>query len=57
MGPSGTPWAHGGPPLIFDARTYRYLGTHDRHTAAGTRYEQWSYVTASAVVDRVMQRP
>ncbi|WP_043676248.1 CU044_5270 family protein [Streptomyces xylophagus] len=57
VGPAGTPWAHGGPILIFDAKTYRYLGTHDRREAAGTTYEQWSYVAASAVVDGVMQRP
>lgn len=57
VGPPGTPWAHGGPVLVFDAKTYRYLGMHDRRTAGGTRYEQWTYVAASAVVDRVMQRP
>ncbi|MEV6499442.1 CU044_5270 family protein [Streptomyces prunicolor] len=57
VGPAGTPWAHGGPVLVFDAKTYRYLGMRDRRTAGGTTYEQWSYVAASAVVDRVMQRP
>ena len=57
VGPAGTPWAHGGRILFFDAKTYRYLGMHDRRTAGGTRYEQWSYVAVSAVVDRVMQRP
>ncbi|MFJ9375199.1 CU044_5270 family protein [Streptomyces sp. NPDC101455] len=57
VGPSGTPWAKGGPVLVFDPKTYRYLGMHDRRTAGGTTYEQWSYVAASAVVDRVMQRP
>jgi hypothetical protein len=57
VGPSGTPWAGGGPVLVFDPRTYRYLGMHDRRKAGGTTYEQWSYIAASAVVDRVMQRP
>ncbi|MFD4554739.1 CU044_5270 family protein [Streptomyces sp. NPDC058469] len=56
VGRSGTPWAHGGPVLVFDVKTYRYLGMHDRRTAGGTRYEQWSYVAVSAVVNRVMQR-
>lgn len=57
VGPAGTPWAKGGPVLVFDAKTYRYLGMHDRRAAGGTTYEQWSYVAANAVVDRVMQRP
>lgn len=57
VGPPGTPWAKGGPVLVFDTKTYRYLGMHDRRTAGGTTYEQWSYVVANAVVDRVMQRP
>jgi hypothetical protein len=29
----------------------------DRRTAGGTTYDPWSYIAASAVVDRVMQRP
>ncbi|MBK3580775.1 CU044_5270 family protein [Streptomyces sp. MBT65] len=57
VGAPGTPWAHGGPILVFDPKTYRYLGMRDRRTAGGTTYDQWSYVAASAVVDRVMQRP
>ncbi|MEV6480453.1 CU044_5270 family protein [Streptomyces sp. NPDC051576] len=57
VGPAGTPWESGEPVLVFDARTYRYFGMHDRRTAGGTTYEQWSYVAASAVVDRVLQRP
>jgi hypothetical protein len=57
VGKPGTPWADGGPVLVFDARTYRYLGMRDRRTAGGTTYEQWSYVAADAVVDRVRQRP
>ncbi|MER6210240.1 CU044_5270 family protein [Streptomyces sp. NPDC001642] len=57
VGPPGTPWAKGGPVLVFDTKTYRYLGMHDRRTAGGTTYAQWSYVVANAVVDRVMQRP
>ncbi|MEV6506410.1 CU044_5270 family protein [Streptomyces sp. NPDC051642] len=57
LGPAGTPWAKGGPVLVLDAKTYRYLGMHDRRTAGGTTYEQWAYVAVSAVVDRVMQRP
>jgi hypothetical protein len=57
VGGPETPWAHGGPILVFDAKTYRYLGMRDRRTAGGTTYDQWSYIAASAVVDRVMQRP
>ncbi|MET7451771.1 CU044_5270 family protein [Streptomyces sp. NPDC005574] len=57
VGGPGTPWADGGPVLVFDARTYRYLGMHDRRTAGSETYEQWSYVAADAVVDRVRQRP
>ncbi|MFJ9244244.1 CU044_5270 family protein [Streptomyces sp. NPDC101776] len=57
VGPAGTPWAHGGPILVFDAKTYRYLGMRDRRTAGGTTYDQWSYVAASVVVDRALQRP
>ncbi|XUL89585.1 CU044_5270 family protein [Streptomyces galilaeus] len=45
------------PLLVFDAKTYRYLGMRDQRTAGGKTYEQWSYVAASGVVDRVMQRP
>jgi len=57
VGPSGTPWANGGLVLVFDAKTYQYLGRRDRRTAGGKTYEQWSYVATHAVVDRVMQRP
>ncbi|WP_405841839.1 CU044_5270 family protein [Streptomyces sp. NBC_01518] len=57
VGSPGTPWGKGGPVLVFDPKTYRYLGMHDRRTAGGTTYEQWTYIAASAVVDRVMQRP
>ncbi|WUV70850.1 CU044_5270 family protein [Streptomyces sp. NBC_01478] len=57
VGGPETPWAHGGPILVFDAKTYRYLGMRDRRTAGGTTYDQWSYIAVSAVVDRVMQRP
>ncbi|WP_327402872.1 CU044_5270 family protein [Streptomyces sp. NBC_01288] len=57
VGPPGTPWAKGGRVLVFDAKTYRYLGMHDRRSMGATTYEQWSYLAASAVVDRVMQRP
>jgi hypothetical protein len=57
IGP-GTVRSHPRPPLlVFDAKTYRYLGMRDQRTAGGKTYEQWSYVAASAVVDRVMQRP
>ncbi|GAB2746222.1 hypothetical protein [Streptomyces bullii] len=44
VGKPGTPWADGGPVLVFDARTYRYLGTRDERTAGGRTYEQCSYV-------------
>jgi hypothetical protein len=56
-GKPGTPWAAGGPVLVFDAKTYRYLGMRDQRTAGGRTYEQWSYVVTDAVVDRVLQRP
>ncbi|MEV0737707.1 CU044_5270 family protein [Streptomyces sp. NPDC050549] len=45
------------PLLVFDAKTYRYLGMRDQRTAGGKTYEQWSYVAASGVVDRMMERP
>jgi hypothetical protein len=35
----------------------QYPGKRVQRTAGGTTYDQWSYVAASAVVDRVMQRP
>ncbi|MEU6377467.1 CU044_5270 family protein [Streptomyces sp. NPDC046909] len=57
VGKPGTPWADGGPVLVFDAKTYRYLGMRDRRQAGSVTYEQWSYVAADGVVDRVMQRP
>ncbi|WP_443044791.1 hypothetical protein [Streptomyces sp. NBC_00343] len=57
VGPAGTPWAKCGTVLVFDAKTYRYLGMHDRRTAGGTTDEQRSYVAVNALVDRVMQRP
>jgi hypothetical protein len=50
------PGASRSPLLVFDAKTYRYLGMRDQRTAGGTTYEQWSYVVASGVVDRVGQR-
>ena len=56
-GPAGTPWASAGRFLLFDAKTYQYLGVRVRATVNGTAYEQWSYLAADAVVDRVMQRP
>ncbi|MFE2420542.1 CU044_5270 family protein [Streptomyces hokutonensis] len=52
-----TPGASRSPLLVFDAKTYRYLGMRDQRTAGGKTYEQWSYVAASGVVDRVMERP
>ena len=51
------PGASRSPLLVFDAKTYRYLGMRDQRTAGGKTYEQWSYVAASGVVDRVMERP
>ncbi|GAA2550273.1 hypothetical protein GCM10010423_58210 [Streptomyces levis] len=57
VGPPGTPWANGAQVLVFDAQTYRYLGMRDQRDAGGKTYQQWSYVAAGAVVDRVMQRP
>ncbi|WP_202510596.1 hypothetical protein [Streptomyces sp. SID5643] len=59
VGPPGTPWADGEQVLIFDAKTYQYLGMRDQRKGkhAATTYEQWSYVAAHGVVDRVGQRP
>jgi hypothetical protein len=57
VGKPGTPWADGGPVLVFDAKTYQYLGMRDRRNAGAQTYEQWSHMAAEAVVDRVMQRP
>lgn len=57
VGEPGTPWADGGPVLVFDARTYRYLGMRDERTAGGVTYEQWSSLAANGVVDRVLERP
>ncbi|MEU6230359.1 CU044_5270 family protein [Streptomyces sp. NPDC047042] len=57
IGPPGTPWADGGRVLVFDAKSYQYLGMRDQRSAGGKTYEQWSYVAVDAVVDRVMQRP
>ncbi|MFJ1969420.1 CU044_5270 family protein [Streptomyces sp. NPDC087903] len=57
VGKPGTPWASGGPVMVFDAKTYQYLGMRNRRTAGAHTYEQWSYVAAHAVVDRVMRRP
>ncbi|MFF0159623.1 CU044_5270 family protein [Streptomyces sp. NPDC005263] len=57
VGPAGTPWADGGRVLVFDAKTYQYLGARDQRKAGAVTYEQWSYVAAHGVVDRVMQRP
>lgn len=57
VGKPGTPWAQGGPVLVFDAKTYQYLGMRDRRTAGGRTYDQWSYVAAQGAVDRVKQRP
>ncbi|MEV0908689.1 CU044_5270 family protein [Streptomyces hokutonensis] len=51
------PGASRSPLLVFDAKTYRYLGMRDQRTAGGKTYEQWSYVAASGVVDKVMERP
>ncbi|MFJ6896924.1 CU044_5270 family protein [Streptomyces hokutonensis] len=51
------PGASRSPLLVFDAKTYRYLGMRDQRTAGGKTYEQWSYVAASGVVDRVRERP
>ncbi|MGX1369222.1 hypothetical protein RKD19_004581 [Streptomyces canus] len=56
-GPAGSPWADGGRLLLFDAKSYRYLGLRERVTARGTSYDQWQHVTAQGVVDRVLQRP
>lgn len=55
-GPAGSSWGSG-RFLLFDAKTYQYLGVRERATVNGTAYEQWSYLAASAVVDRVFQRP
>ncbi|MDL5199236.1 CU044_5270 family protein [Streptomyces sp. ALI-76-A] len=59
VGPPGTPWEDGEQVLIFDAKTYQYLGTRDqrKEKLGSTTYKQWSYVAAHGVVDRVGQRP
>ncbi|MDH6626241.1 hypothetical protein M2271_004058 [Streptomyces sp. LBL] len=57
VGRPGTPWADGKRVLLFDAKTYHYLGTRDQRKAGTVTYEQWSYVADHAVVDRVRQRP
>ena len=59
IGPPGTSWKDGGRTLLFDARTYRYLGLRERATTKqGTKvYDQSQYVVAAGVVDRVFQRP
>ncbi|NEC85174.1 CU044_5270 family protein [Streptomyces sp. SID12501] len=57
VGKPGMPWADGGPVLVFDAKTYQYLGMRNKRSAGGKTYEQWSYMAVNAVVDRVMQRP
>ncbi|MFF7176132.1 CU044_5270 family protein [Streptomyces pseudovenezuelae] len=57
VGPSGTPWQGSGRMLLFDAKSYQYLGTRESRKAGGKTYEQWSHLTAQAVVDRVFQRP
>jgi hypothetical protein len=43
--------------LVFDAKTYQYLGMRNQRSEGGTTYEQWSYLAVDGVVDRVMQRP
>ncbi|MFI1360327.1 CU044_5270 family protein [Streptomyces sp. NPDC020898] len=52
-----TPWGDGKQVLVFDAKTYQYLGMRDQRREGGTTYEQWSYLAVDGVVDRVMQRP
>ena len=56
-GPAGSPWASGGRVLLFDAKSYQYLGLRERVTAGGKSYDQYQHVTAQGVVDRVLQRP
>ncbi|MEU0947353.1 CU044_5270 family protein [Streptomyces canus] len=57
VGAAGTPWASGGRVLLFDAKSYQYLGLRERVGAGGKSYDQWQHVTAQGVVDRVLQRP
>ncbi|MEU0030232.1 CU044_5270 family protein [Streptomyces sp. NPDC006335] len=59
VGPPGTSAKDGGRLLLFDAKTYRYLGLRERTTAKLTSkvYEQSQYIVADGVVDRVFQRP
>ncbi|MEV2216601.1 CU044_5270 family protein [Streptomyces sp. NPDC050997] len=57
VGPPNTPWADGERVLVFDAKTYQYLGTRDQRKVGAVTYEQWSYTAAHGVVDRVKQRP
>lgn len=56
-GPGRYPWASGRRVLLFDAKSYQYLGQRERLTIDGTTYDQWSHVAAEGVVDRVFQRP
>jgi hypothetical protein len=59
VGPPGTPWEDGRRVLLFDAKTYQYLGLRERTTAKFTTREvdQSQYIVDSGVVDRVFQRP
>ncbi|MFC8358880.1 CU044_5270 family protein [Streptomyces griseorubiginosus] len=59
VGPSGTPWEDGRRVLLFDAKTYQYLGLRERTEIKFTKrvVEQSQYIVASGVVDRVFQRP
>ncbi|MYT06623.1 MULTISPECIES: CU044_5270 family protein [Streptomyces] len=59
VGPRGTPWEKGGRVLLFDAKTYQYLGLRERTTMKLTTkvYDQSQYIVADGVVDRVLQRP
>jgi hypothetical protein len=57
VGPPGTSAKDGGRLLLFDAKTYRYLGLREQATGKGTTYDQSQYIVADGVVDRVFQRP
>ncbi|MFG2603103.1 CU044_5270 family protein [Streptomyces sp. NPDC048514] len=53
----GDAWGH--TTFVFDAKTYAYLGLHDTHASddGKKKYDQRTYLSRYAVVDKVKQRP
>jgi hypothetical protein len=43
--------------LVFDASTYRYLGTRESYRKNGHHFEQLDALVSSGVVDHVGRRP